>query len=121
MSSLSEAEIEYLAGQRLGRLATADAKGRPHVVPTTFKFNPDTNTLDVSGRPPIAQRKYYRDLAANPSAAFVVDDVLPPWKPRGVEIRGAARIESTGGKWMGDSFDDEVIKISLDRVRSWGL
>ena len=121
MSSLSEAEAEYLSNQRLGRLATADAHGRPHIVPTTFRFNPETNTLDVGGRPPISARKYYRNVTANGYAAFVVDDVLPPWRPRGVEIRGAVRIDSSGGKQVSESFDDEVLKISLDRVRSWGL
>ena len=33
MSSFTEAEIEYLGGQPLGRLATVGADGRPQVKP----------------------------------------------------------------------------------------
>jgi pyridoxamine 5'-phosphate oxidase family protein len=33
MSVFTENEIEYMKEQRLGRLATVDAEGRPRVVP----------------------------------------------------------------------------------------
>src|SRR5579862_7199705 len=35
MSAFTDQEIEYLAGQRLGRIATVGADGQPHVVPTS--------------------------------------------------------------------------------------
>lgn len=34
MTELTPAQTEYLASQRLGRIATAGADGKPHVVPT---------------------------------------------------------------------------------------
>jgi hypothetical protein len=37
-----------------------------------------------------AATKKFRDVARTGRAAFVVDDVLPPWRPRGVEIPGRA-------------------------------
>ncbi len=39
MSSFTAAEIAYLQSQRLGRLATADLDGQPHVVPVGFRYN----------------------------------------------------------------------------------
>ena len=37
MSVFTEAELEYFAGQRLGRIATVGPDGQPHVVPTSFR------------------------------------------------------------------------------------
>ena len=74
-------ELAYLLGeQRLGRLATADATGAPHVVPVGWSYNQALGTIDISGRNFAATRKY-RNVVANPQAAFVVDDVLPPFRP----------------------------------------
>ena len=39
-------EIAYLQSQRLARIATA-ANGQPHVVPLAFRYNPETDTIDV--------------------------------------------------------------------------
>ena len=37
MSEFTENELEYLAQQRLGRIATVGRLGQPHVVPTSFR------------------------------------------------------------------------------------
>jgi Glyoxalase/Bleomycin resistance protein/Dioxygenase superfamily/Pyridoxamine 5'-phosphate oxidase len=46
----TEAEIEYLRGQRHGHLATVGRDSQPHVVPVTFWLNLDEDTIDVGGR-----------------------------------------------------------------------
>ena len=38
MSTSTEREIEYLRGQRLGRLATTSSSGAPHIVPVGFRL-----------------------------------------------------------------------------------
>jgi hypothetical protein len=48
MSRFSDAEISCVASQRLGRLAAVGADGLPHVVPVSFRYNPDA---DVDHRP----------------------------------------------------------------------
>src|SRR5437764_1293427 len=53
MSVFSAAEISYLQSQRLARLATAGRDGQPHVVPLAFRYNPETDTIDI-GRPQTA-------------------------------------------------------------------
>src|SRR3954465_12361800 len=40
MIELPTPQIEYLASQRLGRIATAGSDNKPHVVPTSFRYNP---------------------------------------------------------------------------------
>src|SRR5215472_4745426 len=69
MSAFTDAELAYLQSQRLGRIATS-SNGQPHVVPLAFRYNPETDTIDVGGHD-FAQRKKYRDVQANPRVAIV--------------------------------------------------
>lgn len=50
MSVFSAQELDYLADRRLGRLATIDASGLPHVVPLGWSYNPALDTIDIGGR-----------------------------------------------------------------------
>ena len=74
MSAFTEPEIAYLRSQRLGRLATVGPDGQPHVVPVSFRYNPEQDTIDVGGHG-FAQRKKYRDVQRNPRVAIVIDDL----------------------------------------------
>ncbi len=120
MSVFSDLELEYLAGQRLGRLATVGSDGAPHVVPVSFAYNGETDTIDIGGHAPAVTKKW-RDIGREPRVAFVVDDVLPPWRPRMVEIRGRASLLLAGGVWLGPGFADEFIRITPIRIVSFGL
>jgi pyridoxamine 5'-phosphate oxidase family protein len=120
MSAFSEAEIDYLGSQRLGRLATVGKDGVPHVVPVAFRYNPDADAIDIGGHD-FAERKKFRDVKRTGVAALVVDDVLPPWRPRAVEVRGEAITLATGGKAIMEGFDDPIIRITPRRIVSWGL
>ena len=120
MSNFTAKEIEYLQNQRLGRLATVNANGEPHVVPTSFRHNAELDTIDIGGLN-IANTKKYRDAAKQGRAALVVDDVLPPWQPRGIEIRGRAEVVPTGGKEIMEHFAPEIIRIYPTHIISWGL
>ena len=112
-SHFTAAEIDYLRGgdRRLARIATIGADGTPHVTPVGHTYNPDVDTIDVGGIDLTATKKY-RDLEQNPRVSIVVDDVLPPWKPRGVEVRGHA--ETIGGP-------KPLIRIHPERIVSWGI
>ena len=120
MSSFTQKEIEYLKEQRLGRLATVDAECSPHVVPVAFRHNPEFDTVDIGGHNFAASKKF-RDAEKTGRAAFVVDDVLPPWRPRGVEVRGRAEVLSEGGKEIMENFSDELIRIFPRRIVGWGI
>jgi pyridoxamine 5'-phosphate oxidase family protein len=120
MSAFSDAEIQYLGTQRLGRLATIGKDGMPHVVPVAFRYNPEADSIDVGGHD-FAKRKKFRDVKRTGVAALVVDDVLPPWQPRAVEVRGEASTLDLGGKAIMEGFDDPIIRIMPRRIVSWGL
>jgi pyridoxamine 5'-phosphate oxidase family protein len=122
MPELTNAQIEYLAGQLLGRLATVGADQKPHVVPTSFRYNPDLGTIDVGGVH-VATTKKYRDVQANGWAAIVVDDLVStdPFTPRMLEIRGRAEAVPTGGKGLGPGFGDAFIRIYPEKINSYGI
>jgi pyridoxamine 5'-phosphate oxidase family protein len=120
MSVFTDKEIEYLAGQRLGRIATVGADGQPHVVPTSFRYNPDHDAIDVGGLR-MSQTKKVRDVRRTGRATIVVDDVLPPWQPRMIEIRGTAEVAPSGGKALMDGFEDTVVRITPTRIIAFGI
>jgi pyridoxamine 5'-phosphate oxidase family protein len=122
MSMFSNEETSYLTEPHLGRLATADAKGQPHVVPVSYRLDPDSETIAVGGHH-FAGSKKVRDIHENPRVAFVVDDLLStkPWRPRGIEIRGTAMFRETGGESRGPGFDASWIQITPNRISSWGF
>jgi pyridoxamine 5'-phosphate oxidase family protein len=120
MSVFTEKELEYFAGQRLGRIATVGPDGQPHVVPTSFRYNPEHDTIDVGGMR-MSQTKKVRDVRHGGRAAIVVDDVLPPWQPRMIEVRGTAEVVSSGGKAFGDNFEDTIVRIRPRRIISYGI
>lgn len=119
MSAFTDSEIAYLHSQRLGRLATIGPDGMPHVVPVTFRYNPEQDTIDIGGHR-FADRRKYRDMQRDPRVAFVVDDVLPPWRPRMIEIRG--RVEfAMEGKSIVKDFADEMVRIRPQRIVAFGI
>ncbi len=121
-TQLSAAQIDYLSTQRLGRLATAGADHKPHVVPTSFRYNAQLGTVDCGGRR-VAETKKYRDVQANSWAAIVVDDLasIDPWRPRMLEIRGRAEAVPTGGSGLGPGFGEAFIRIHPEKVNAFGL
>jgi PPOX class F420-dependent enzyme/OxyR family protein len=122
MTSLTPAQIEYLGSQRLGRIATTGRDHKPHVVPTSFRYNPELGTLDIGGLH-VATTKKFRDVQANPWAALVVDDLVStdPWTPRMLEIRGRAEAVATGGAHLGPGFGDAFIRLHPEKVNSFGI
>jgi pyridoxamine 5'-phosphate oxidase family protein len=119
MSIFSEAELAYLSEGKLGRLATIDQAGMPHLVPLGWRYNAALDTIDVGGQD-FARTAKFKNAQRNPNVALVVDDVLPPWRPRCVMVRGRAQAlhEAVGadGGPVGP-----IIRITPTQVISWGL
>jgi PPOX class probable F420-dependent enzyme len=97
---LSETQAGFLASQRVGRLATADAQGNPHVVPVCFAIAEATLYVTIDEKPKRALTrplKRLRNLMANPSVAFVADRYDEDWRLLGwVMLRGRADILADG-------------------------
>ncbi len=120
MSVFSDMELEYFAGQRLGRIATVGPDGQPHVVPVTFRYDPEHDAIDVGGMR-MSQTKKLRDVQRTGRASIVIDDVLPPWQPRMIEVRGTAAVIPGGGKAFGEQFEDTIVRIQPTRIVSFGI
>ena len=120
MSAFTDLEIEYMAGQRLGRIATVGADGQPHVVPTSFRYNAEHDAIDVGGMR-MSRTKKLRDVQHSGRASIVIDDVLPPWQPRMIEVRGTAAVIPSGGKAFGERFEDTIVRIQPTRIISFGI
>jgi pyridoxamine 5'-phosphate oxidase family protein len=123
MSVFTAKEIEYITSQRLGRLATVSPDGKPQIAPVGFRYNPELDVIEIGGRA-VSKTKKFHNIQTNPYVAFVIDDVLPPWRPRGVEIRGTAETLPTGGKAVfGQRYeaDDALIRIKPEQIIGWGL
>jgi pyridoxamine 5'-phosphate oxidase family protein len=117
----TDSELAYLAGQRLGRLATIGPSGSPQNNPVGFSVNAELGTIDIFGFN-LAKSKKFRNLKGNPNVAFVVDDLasVDPWVVRGVEVRGTAEALD-GVKPPIAHMSSQVIRVHPRRIISWGV
>jgi PPOX class probable F420-dependent enzyme len=69
-----------VAAARVARLATADAGGRPHIVPITFVLDGDTLYFAVDAKPKrTSNLKRLRNIAANPAVSILIDHYDDDW------------------------------------------
>jgi pyridoxamine 5'-phosphate oxidase family protein len=119
--SFTEAEIEYLGAQRLGRLATVQPNGVLQVSPVGFHYNAELGVIDIGGYHMSASRKF-RNVFDNGRVAFVVDDIksVQPWRVRCLEIRGLGEaVQAPAGSAPGT--DGAIIRIHPRRIISFGI
>lgn len=121
MSIFSTAELEFLRGQRLARLATIGPDGAPQVRPVGFAVDPETGSIDIPGLDNPSTQKW-RNVVADGRVALVVDDVVvEPWTPRALEIRGVAEaladVVPAGMPWAAPG----VIRIRPQRILVFGI
>jgi PPOX class probable F420-dependent enzyme len=135
---LSEPQARFLASRRVGHLATADARGRPHLVPVCFAVSEGALYITIDRKPKGDPRRLKRlkNIIENPVAAFVADRYDEDWTRLGwVMLRGPAEILAEGAEhdqaqallgsrypqYRGMELDElPVIAIRIARVTSWG-
>ena len=136
---LSGEQAAFLASQRVGRLATADARGNPHVVPVCFAIEAATLYVTIDEKPKQASArplKRLRNMMENPSVAFVADRYDEDWQRLGwVMLRGRADILTDGSEhdraqallrerypqYRTMQLDDlPVIALRIAQATSWG-
>jgi PPOX class probable F420-dependent enzyme len=95
---LSERERAFLLDHRIGRLATADAAGVPHLVPVCFALGDAALYTAVDDKPKRERAlKRLHNIAVNPRVCFLVDHYEEDWSQLGwVMIRGQAEILRDG-------------------------
>jgi pyridoxamine 5'-phosphate oxidase family protein len=117
----TQAELDYLAGQRLGRLATVSPDGQVQNNPVGFFVDAEAGTITIGGHA-LGDSKKFRNVQRGSTASFVVDDLVSvdPWRVRGIEIRGTATALTDHEPPL-PYFSREIIVITPRRIISWGL
>ena len=129
---------EFLEVARVGRLATADAAGRPLVVPVCYALDGARIYSAVDAKPKRTRElRRLRNIAENPRVSLVVDEYDEDWtRLRYVIVEGHADV-LTGGDEFSRAVDrlvakypqyrqlalprdsGAVIRITADRVLAW--
>ncbi|MEN3264956.1 PPOX class F420-dependent oxidoreductase [Pseudonocardia sp.] len=120
-SIFTPAELAYLRGQRLARLATIGPDGAPQVRPVGFRVDAENGTVDIPGLQNPSTQKW-RNVVRDGRVALVVDDVVPePWRPRALEIRGTAEALPDVMPAGFPGVRPGVIRIHPERILVFGL
>ncbi|MFJ4844729.1 MULTISPECIES: TIGR03668 family PPOX class F420-dependent oxidoreductase [unclassified Streptomyces] len=139
MPELTAAQVrERFTAARVARLATADAAGRPHLVPVVFALDGDSVSLAVDHKPKrTARLKRLANIAANPAVCLLVDHydenwdllwwaradgearVLPPSADSPEAARRVALLTARYGQYTDHPPAGPVVAISVHRWTGW--
>jgi PPOX class probable F420-dependent enzyme len=100
--SLTTKQLGLIRAARVAHLATADAKGQPHVIPVCFVFDGKNfySTVDEKPKRVAPQKlKRIRNILENPQVSLVIDHYNEDWrKLTYVLLFGEARVLTSGVK-----------------------
>jgi len=103
VTNLSPAQDRFLRSARTGHLATADAKGRPQVVPVCFVFDGQAIYSVLDAKPkttPLRQLRRVKNILANHQVSLVVDHYEENWdKLQYILVSGDAELLESDEKW----------------------
>ena len=135
---LSGAARRFVEQAPVGRLATVDAHGMPHIVPVCFVLVGDRLYSVVDQKPKRTTRlQRLRNIEANPGAALVIDRYSDDWSELAwVMVRGGASVIESGEEYaealtaLREKYPQyrsmqldgrPMIRLSADRVTGWGI
>ena len=132
-----------LRNARVARLATLDAQGRPHVVPVCFAYHGKVFYTAVDRKPkrvPPQELARLRNIKRSPQVALLIDHYDEDWTrlwyilvrgsakliPKSAEKERAEAIRALKRKYpqyaAGMLADDApIIRITVERIRSWHM
>lgn len=122
----------------VGRFATVDEHGMPHIVPVCFALVGDHLYSVVDQKPKRTTRlQRLRNIEANPSAALVIDRYSDDWSELAwVMVRGSASVIDSGEQYAealtalrtkypqyrSMELDGRpMIRLAPERVNVWGI
>ncbi len=135
-----EAVQVKLREARVARLATADAEGRPHIVPVCYVYDGRSFYTPLDRKPkrePPEQLARVRHILANPNVSLLFDEYHEDWErlwyilvrgtaellPDGAEQEEAHRLLKAKYPPYAAGFLPEgapVIRVTPNRIISWG-
>ena len=114
--------IAFLRDARVGRLATADASGRPLAVPICYAFDGHTLYSAVDAKPkrvPTRGLRRIRNIEENPRVSLVVDEYDEDWtRLRYVIAEGRATLLTDGTVFTGAI---DLLRAKYPQYRAPGL
>ena len=113
---IEERVREFINAHRVARLATADAVGRPAVIPICYVFDGTSFYSAIDQKPkrvaPMELRRI-RNIRVNPNVALVIDDYSENWSELAyVLVHGVAEILETK-----DSAQEQAAAIAALRLK----
>lgn len=82
MPMISAEQQAFLDQVRVGRLATVDVAGKPHVIPVCYACDGVSLYIALDAKPkrvPPERLKRVRNILANPHVALVIDHYAEDW------------------------------------------
>ena len=138
MSILNERQVALLNQIPVGHLATADAAGRPHVIPFCFACDGERiySVLDAKPkRGSVRGLRRVRNILENPSVSVVIDHYESDWsnlwyllvpgraellEPGAEQADAIALLRAKYPQYREMDLDDSpVIKITPERATGW--
>ncbi len=133
-------EIEaFVRAQRVARLATVDARGRPHVVPIVFAYAARRLYTPIDAKPKsvsFRELKRVRNILASHHVQVLLDRYDEDWSQLGfVQLRGRAELIERGDEhreaiglleraypqYTGLPLEGRpVIRVTIESFFSWG-
>jgi len=99
-ATFTRGELGFLAGRRVARMATADARGIPHIIPIVFAMDGRKLYTPLDEKPKRVaptELKRVRNLLVNPWVAIVVDQYDEDWtKLAWVLVKGRGEMAESG-------------------------
>jgi len=96
----------YISDHRVARLATADASGRPSVIPICYAFDGITIYSPIDRKPKSVSAqdlKRVRNLEVNQYVCLIIDDYSDNWAELSyVQISGTARMIEPDDELQGE-------------------
>jgi len=134
---LSRGEAAFIARQRVAHLATADADGRPHVVPVCFAYEGGCFYIAIDEKPKRTTRlKRLRNISENPAVSLIFDHYEEDWGRLAYVLvqgsatvlehepeheRAVAALRRKYAQYASMALGDRpVIKVRPERAASWG-
>lgn len=124
-----------LAEGRVGRLATIDAEGRPHLVPLCYVLDGERLYSAVDEKPKRSKRlKRLQNIRGRPEVALLVDHYEEDWSRLWwVRVRGQGRVLERGPEraralellaakyeqYRAEPPSGAVIAVDVEDVRGW--
>lgn len=132
-------ERDFIVRHRVGRLATANIDGQPHVIPVCYALDGNViySMLDLKPKKvQVLKLKRVRNILENPSVSLVVDDYVEDWNLLSyVLVMGTASLVQSGReqqraiRFLRDKYSQyrtlltdtaPALRIGVERVIAWG-